>query len=382
MKVLIEKFLLEEDSFKDVELEDESQEETENTVETPDEDIPVDDTTETTEEDSEETTETSEETPEEPATTTYKISFQLGGHENWSRYDAVSEEEAAKAVEYYITKKWPNREFKIIDIEKYEDIDESLTEDLNSVSRDFKVGDIVFVKPSKKTGKVIKVNGEYIDVEISGEKDPDRIDTFYPSDLELKMNEDLDTVPEEGPVEGPEAGLASSINSAIQDELKTVDIYNSLAITARSEGFEDIAMMIDEINTEENKHIGQLQEALKTISPNANAIEDGKAEGEEQLSNPSVNELETITEDIDDLSYDEFIKFRDCIKDNLNMDWKEFIVAYEGHKLPIQDVDSLEDVPGEYIELGNTDLSQGTGNVVVYTMLSLENGQLYRYVSY
>jgi hypothetical protein len=374
MKVLIEKFLLEEDSFKDVELEGESQEETEDTedtVETPDEDIPTEDTTETT-----------EETPEEPATTTYKVSFQLGGHENWSRYEAVSEEEAAKAVEDYVTKKWPNREFKIINIEKFENVEESLVENLNDVSRDFKEGDIVFVKPSKKTGKVIKVNGEYIDVEISGEKDPDRIDTFYPSDLELKMNEDLDTVPEEGPVEGPEAGLASSINSAIQDELKTVDIYNSLAITARSEGFEDIAMMIDEINTEENKHIGQLQEALKTISPNASAIEDGKVEGEEQLSNPNINKTETITEDIDDLSQDEFIKFKDCIKDNLNMSWKEFIVAYEGHKLPIQDVNSLEDVPGEYIELGNTDLSQGTGNVIVYTMLSLEDGQLYRYVSY
>lgn len=371
MKVLIEKFLLEENSFEDVELEDESQEKSEDTTETSGEDIPVDDTTEV-----------SEEPTEESDTTVYKVSFQLGGHENWSRYDATSEEEAAKAVEDYITKKWPNREFKIIDIEKYEEIEESLTEDLNNVSRDFKVGDIVFVKPSKKTGKVIKVNGEYIDVEINGGEDPDRIDTFYPGDLELKIEEDLDTIPEEGPVEGPEAGLASFINGAIQDELKTVDMYNSLAITARSEGFEDIAMMIDEINTEENKHIGQLQEALKTISPNAGAIEDGKAEGEEQLSNPSVNKVETITEDIDDLSYDEFIKFRDCIKDKSNMTWKEFIAAYEGHKLPIQDVNSLEDVPGEYIELGNTDLSQGTGNVIVYTMLSLEDGKLYRYVSY
>jgi len=371
MKVLMEKFLLEENSFEDVELEDENQEEIEDNTENSDEDIPTDDTPEITEEPTEEST-----------TTVYKVSFQLGGHENWSRYEATSEDEAAKAVEDYITKKWPNREFKIIDIEKYEETNESLTEDLDDVSRDFKVGDIVFVKPSKKTGKVIKINGEYIDVEISDEENPDRIDTFYPSDLELKVDEDLDTVPEEGPIDGPEAGLASFINGAIQDELKTVDMYNSLAITARSEGFEDIAMMIDEINTEENKHIGQLQEALKTISPNASAIEDGKAEGEEQLSNPSVNKVEAITEDLDDLSYDEFIKFRDCIKDKLNMSWKEFIIAYEGHKLPVQDVDSLEDVPGEYIELGNTDLSQGTGNVIVYTMLSLKDGQLYRYVSY
>ena len=32
---------------------------------------------------------------------------------------------------------------------------------------------------------------------------------------------------------------------------------------------------IKEINTEENVHIGQLQELLKKISPNANAIDDG-----------------------------------------------------------------------------------------------------------
>ena len=99
------------------------------------------------------------------------------------------------------------------------------------------------------------------------------------------LNEDTDTVAVEGPKEGPEAGLSSLINEAIQDELKTIDIYNSLAITARNEGYEDIAKMIDEINTEENKHVGQLQEALKSISPNAIAIEDGTAEGQEQLSN-------------------------------------------------------------------------------------------------
>ena len=99
------------------------------------------------------------------------------------------------------------------------------------------------------------------------------------------LNEDTDTIAVEGPKEGPEAGLSSLINEAIQDELKTIDIYNSLSITARSEGYEDIAKMIDEINTEENKHVGQLQEALKSISPNAVAIEDGTAEGQEQLSN-------------------------------------------------------------------------------------------------
>ena len=87
----------------------------------------------------------------------------------------------------------------------------------------------------------------------------------------------------EGPVEGPEMGLSSMINDAIQDEWKTIDLYNSLSIMARSEGYSDIASVIDDINTEENMHVGQLQQALKTISPNADAIAEGEKESDEQL---------------------------------------------------------------------------------------------------
>lgn len=108
---------------------------------------------------------------------------------------------------------------------------------------------------------------------------------YSPMVTDESLTESIDTVVEEGPKEGAEFGLASLLNTAIQEELKTVDTYNSLAITARAEGYEDIAKMIDEINTEENKHIGQLQEALKSVSPNAIAIEDGTAEGQEQMSN-------------------------------------------------------------------------------------------------
>lgn len=55
-----------------------------------------------------------------------------------------------------------------------------------SIKEGFKVGDTVYVKPSKKLGRVVRVKGDYIDVEIQGGNDPDRRDTFYPSDLELQ----------------------------------------------------------------------------------------------------------------------------------------------------------------------------------------------------
>jgi len=86
-----------------------------------------------------------------------------------------------------------------------------------------------------------------------------------------------------GPTEGPESGLASLLNTAVQDEFKTIQMYNDIAVSARAEGFEDIATVVDEINTEENKHVGQLQELLKTVSPNAKAIDTGEIEGQQQI---------------------------------------------------------------------------------------------------
>ena len=120
----------------------------------------------------------------------------------------------------------------------------------------------------------------------------ERAMTGYTSE---SLTEDL-----EGPKEGPEYGLSSLLNDAIQDEFKTIDLYNTLAVTARAEGFENIAKVIEEINIEENRHVGQLQEALKLLSPNASAIDDGEVEGQEQLANPIA-----VNDDIsdDDLAY-------------------------------------------------------------------------------
>lgn len=101
------------------------------------------------------------------------------------------------------------------------------------------------------------------------------------------LNEDVEVPTLEGPKAGPESGLASLINEALQDELKTIQMYNDTALTARAEGFDDIASQIDEINTEENKHVGQLQELLKTISPNAEAIDAGELEAGDSLVNIS-----------------------------------------------------------------------------------------------
>ena len=86
-----------------------------------------------------------------------------------------------------------------------------------------------------------------------------------------------------GPPVGPEAGLTTLLIDAINGEWETINMYNTLAINAREEGYEEIASIIDDLNTEENKHVGQLQQALKLLSPNTSAIADGEQEAVEQI---------------------------------------------------------------------------------------------------
>lgn len=115
--------------------------------------------------------------------------------------------------------------------------------------------------------------------------DTDDSDLLDDNDSKLieSASDDIPTETLAGPEEGPKAGLAELISMAIKDEWDAIETYNTLSITARAEGFEDIAAISDEIGTEENKHVGQLQAALKTISPNAEAINVGEEEGNNQL---------------------------------------------------------------------------------------------------
>lgn len=115
--------------------------------------------------------------------------------------------------------------------------------------------------------------------------DTDDFDLLDDNDPKLieSASDDIPTETLAGPEEGPKAGLAELISMAIKDEWDAIETYNTLSITARAEGFEDIAAISDEIGTEENKHVGQLQAALKTISPNAEAINVGEEEGNNQL---------------------------------------------------------------------------------------------------
>ena len=62
----------------------------------------------------------------------------------------------------------------------------------------------------------------------------------------------------------------------------------------------------------------------------------------------------------------------------------EFIQEYNAGRLPMMSVNNYEDIPNceNAIELDSSDISQGTGNVIIYTCMEPETGKLYRYASY
>lgn len=260
--------------------------------------------------------------PEEPQTTTYKVTFTLGKHTNWSRVDAIDEEDAKQQVTDYVTRKWEDRQFEITDVEEF--IEESLTESL---------GEITDAQP---------------------------IET------------------------GAAVGMASVISDLIKDEYEAIDGYNSAIATAEAEGFEDMVKVLTEIQAEENLHIGQLQAIMNTLDPNAHLVDDGQQEGIEQLANPLNGVEESLTEDLDDLNEHEQEMFIKCVNEFWHMSVMEWTQKYYEGELPVTTVNSYDDIPNtaDLIEVGSSDLSQGTGNVIIYTYMNTEDGTLYRYASF
>lgn len=126
----------------------------------------------------------------------------------------------------------------------------------------------------------------------------DRQIEAYKQELSINesLKEDIEMDSLEAPKQGPEFGLSDLLNNAIKSEFDAISIYNELSIAAESEGYDDIVNIIADIATEENKHVGQLQEALKLVAPQAKAIEIGYKEGQEQIEE---NDSSELTESVD-----------------------------------------------------------------------------------
>ena len=91
-----------------------------------------------------------------------------------------------------------------------------------------------------------------------------------------------------GPAEGSDTGVAGELIALINDEWEAIQGYNNAiatlrAVIAENPIYEDAIKVLEEISAEENAHVGQLQEVLRQISPNAADIDKGKVEAKSQM---------------------------------------------------------------------------------------------------
>ena len=93
-----------------------------------------------------------------------------------------------------------------------------------------------------------------------------------------------------GPATGAETGIANQLIEMINGEWNTIADYNNLIAMLTQYGFEEFIPVIEDINNEENLHVGQLQALLQKISPNTGSIEQGELEASSEQMNESLNE--------------------------------------------------------------------------------------------
>lgn len=105
---------------------------------------------------------------------------------------------------------------------------------------------------------------------------------------------------ESTPEPGPEAGIASLINKLIVDEWEAIQGYNDAIVAAETEGYSDIANVLRDIANEENLHVGQLEQVMQQLSPNAESINQGEIEAEGQLEPSTI--IESVEHDFSDIT--------------------------------------------------------------------------------
>lgn len=118
--------------------------------------------------------------------------------------------------------------------------------------------------------------------------------------VEVK-EEEVDVEPKKSPETDTDMSLANMLNLLIQDEWQAIDGYNGTIATIRSleenpiDGnmnvdYEGITKILEDIAAEEMNHVGMLQKAMGTVSPNTSEIEGGEKEAEETLDDAGAEE--------------------------------------------------------------------------------------------
>lgn len=113
-------------------------------------------------------------------------------------------------------------------------------------------------------------------------------DDFDDTELDSYMRKP-NTV-DNGPKSGEPNGIADELIRLINDEWEAIQGYNNAVELIRRNlsmsgdiTLQRMIPVLDDIRNEENKHVGQLQELLRLISPNVKEISNGEAEGRNQI---------------------------------------------------------------------------------------------------
>ena len=118
------------------------------------------------------------------------------------------------------------------------------------------------------------------------------------------ITEDVDGDVRPSPESGAATGIAGMLIDAINDEWETINRYNSMISTIRGmledidniEGItagdlQDTVEIIENINNEENNHVGMLQSALALYSENVETIKDGEKEADGIMTDVADGEI-------------------------------------------------------------------------------------------
>ena len=151
------------------------------------------------------------------------------------------------------------------------------------------------ISPSSNTYRIglpfIGTREGYIDLQntnqyIEGHEDDwDDEDDYYGESL----REDLE---QETPQTGEDTGLANMLIHAINGEWETISEYNDILTLIKTNNKNDMIPVIEDILSEENKHVGQLQKILETISGNVADISEGEQEASEQIWDSKLPRIE------------------------------------------------------------------------------------------
>ena len=99
--------------------------------------------------------------------------------------------------------------------------------------------------------------------------------------------------------------LSEMINNAIKSEWDAISIYTGLLNTSKELGQDVLISNLQDIISEEYKHVGQLQELLKLVDSTANVIETGEQEGIAKIEDPDAEDV-SVDNDADDEFDDDY----------------------------------------------------------------------------